>query len=240
MQKYLLFRLYAPMCSWGDIAVGEVRLSFLHPTKSAILGLIAAALGIKRDEEQKLNELTESFGFAVLVKNMGKQLLDYHTAQVPGQTKKSGNYKTRRDEILSVQHYELNTILSTRAYYTDSVYIIALWKKNEFSFSLAEAGKALEEPKFTVYLGRKSCPPSLPFEPQIIESENLVAAFENCKFTDFLNQDSLTLNAVQMLYWEKTEHPGIESEQEFARRDSPISRKNWLFEERKEYYTTIK
>ena len=50
IRDYLVFRLYGPMCSWGDIAVGEVRPSTVHPAKSAILGLIAAALGIKRPD----------------------------------------------------------------------------------------------------------------------------------------------------------------------------------------------
>ena len=42
------------MCSWGDIAVGEVRPSAVHPSKSAILGLIAAAIGLKRPGELAL------------------------------------------------------------------------------------------------------------------------------------------------------------------------------------------
>ena len=50
IRDYLVFRLYGPMCSWGDIAVGEVRPSTVHPSKSAILGLIAAALGVKRPD----------------------------------------------------------------------------------------------------------------------------------------------------------------------------------------------
>ena len=41
---YLLFRLYGPMASWGEIAVGETRHSAAYPGKSAIIGLLAAAM----------------------------------------------------------------------------------------------------------------------------------------------------------------------------------------------------
>src|SRR6266699_2816470 len=77
-QEYLVFRLYGPMCSWGDIAVGEVRPSTMHPSKSAILGLVAAALGLKRpdtvrDENERTtlevahSTLAHGYGFAVRV-----------------------------------------------------------------------------------------------------------------------------------------------------------------------------
>ena len=39
------------MASWGEIAVGENRHTASYPSKSAIIGLLGAALGIKRDDE---------------------------------------------------------------------------------------------------------------------------------------------------------------------------------------------
>jgi CRISPR system Cascade subunit CasD len=50
MMEYLLFRLYGPLASWGEIAVGESRHTATYPGKSALLGLLAAALGIRRDD----------------------------------------------------------------------------------------------------------------------------------------------------------------------------------------------
>jgi CRISPR system Cascade subunit CasD len=70
MRDYLLFRLYGPLAAWGDIAVGEYRPSFAHPGKSAIIGLLAAALGIRRDKEEQ-KSLAESCSFAVRVDSMG-------------------------------------------------------------------------------------------------------------------------------------------------------------------------
>jgi CRISPR system Cascade subunit CasD len=53
MSRYLLFQLYAPLVSWGAPAVGEVRHTDTIPTRSALLGILAAALGISRDNEEE-------------------------------------------------------------------------------------------------------------------------------------------------------------------------------------------
>ena len=71
MKNYLLFRLYGPLASWGDIAVGTHRPSYDHPSKSAVMGLLAAAVGIRRNEENKHRELAGAYNFAVLVNSPG-------------------------------------------------------------------------------------------------------------------------------------------------------------------------
>jgi CRISPR system Cascade subunit CasD len=57
MSQYLVFQLHGPMASWGVDAPGEVRHSHELPSRSALLGLLAAALGIRREEEQRLKRL---------------------------------------------------------------------------------------------------------------------------------------------------------------------------------------
>ena len=61
MPDLVVFRLYGPMAAWGDIAVGEERPSFSYPTKSGVFGLLAAALGIGREEDDRHRDLAESF-----------------------------------------------------------------------------------------------------------------------------------------------------------------------------------
>ena len=92
----LLFRLYGPLASWGEIAVGESRHSANYPSKSAILGLVGAALGIERGDEAQQTSLQNGYQVAVEVFSTGQLLRDYHTAQVPDSTGKFV-YRTRRD-----------------------------------------------------------------------------------------------------------------------------------------------
>ncbi len=61
MSQYLVFQLHGPMASWGVDAPGEVRHSHELPSRSALLGLLLAALGIRREEEQRLNAFNQHY-----------------------------------------------------------------------------------------------------------------------------------------------------------------------------------
>ncbi|MCI5211471.1 MAG: type I-E CRISPR-associated protein Cas5/CasD [Candidatus Electrothrix sp. ATG2] len=100
MQKFLVFQLYGPLASWGGVAVGGERPVAPHPGRSAILGMLAAAAGIRRDQEEQHQALEQSFGMAVRMETAGSSLNDYHTAQVPPQAAlKKHPAITRRDEL---------------------------------------------------------------------------------------------------------------------------------------------
>lgn len=232
--KYLLFRLYGPMSSWGDIAVGEMRPSFTYPSKSAVLGLVAAALGIRRDEEAKHQQLAESLGFAVCVESAGVPLADYHTAQVPSGKER---YCTRRQE-LSGEKSELNTIPSTRDYRSDGLYIVVLWQRKHSEWDIEQIKTKLEQPEFVPYLGRKSCPAALPFEAQVIDTVSLVEALAEGKFIN-LRLFGFKSIGQKMLYWDDCDTPGVEVQHTFERRDLPLSRGRWQFDTRKERHAAL-
>ena len=65
MRDFLLFTYYAPIAAFGQVAVGEVRGSWERPGKSAILGLLAAGLGLARDDAEGQAALAEAYGYAV-------------------------------------------------------------------------------------------------------------------------------------------------------------------------------
>ena len=175
MPNFLVFQLYGALTSWGDIAVGEYRPSQGQPSKSAITGLLAAALGIDREDDAVHVKLGQHYGIAVCVRAAGELLRDYHTTQVPGGKQE---YVSRREELLT-DKLNLNTILSWRDYRTDAFYQIAVWVSNrDESYTLAELKHALQQPKFSLYLGRKSCPASLPLSPVIMSGVTLKQAFD--------------------------------------------------------------
>ena len=231
MSHYLLFHLYGPQASWGDIAVGEYRPSFAHPSKSAIVGLLAAALGIRRNEEERQNSLAASCSFAVRVDAMGVLLRDYHTTQVPS-AKKGVTHYTRRSELAKKE--ELNTILSSRDYRCDAAYTIATTVANDAPYSLEELASALLKPVFTLYLGRKSCPLATPLHPQIVNASTLRDALLSvppiAELTDII------LKADTHVFWGGDIESGLPRQQVITRRDEPRSRKRWQFSDRRENY----
>jgi CRISPR system Cascade subunit CasD len=232
MDNYLLFRLYGPLASWGETAVGEMRPSAAWPGRSAVIGLVAAALGVRRDEEERQRSLASSYGVAVCVESSGELLRDYHTTQVPPE-RRGVVHRTRRDELAAEG---LNTILSQRDYRSDALYTIALWQKEGATETLQQLAEALSRPIFPLYLGRKSCPVALPLAPQVVPAETLREAFAKVSFPDEALLAALPLAEDRVFVWEELPRSGMEALHVGPRRDEPISRKRWQFGEREEYY----
>lgn len=248
MTSYLVFQLYGPMAAWGDVAVGESRVTSTLPGRSALLGLIAAALGLKRTDEARLNDLSESVRFGVLTLSSGHFLRDYHTVQVPpASALKRRPSRTRRDE-LSIPKRDLGTILSARDYRTDASYRIAVEPVECGKFDLEALRDALLKPVFPLYLGRKACPPSLPLDPRIIRAVDLLSAFRT-SFDD--DQDDSAhrtktdfgVRSIESspysLTWEEGMKSGIEPLKSGTRRDHPRTRRRWQFDERVEHQAML-
>ena len=172
--RFLVFTLYAPMGAFGEIAVGERRMGWARPGRSAILGLVAAAQGVERADEDAHQRLESGLYYAVRTDAPGRPLIDYHTAQTP-RARKGRRFATRREELGSD---DLNTVLSTREWRADSCFTIVLWSRSDSALDLDEIAGALRNPCFVLYVGRKSAPLGLPLNPEIVEADNFMDALE--------------------------------------------------------------
>ena len=132
----LLMRLAAPLQAWGLESKFDVRRSGREPTKSGVIGLAAAALGIRRDEDTRLAELA-AMRFGVRIDREGVMMRDFHTARTS-----STAYVTQR------------------YYLSDAVFVAGLESEDEAL--LNRIADALAHPVFPLYLGRRSCPPAGP------------------------------------------------------------------------------
>lgn len=261
MDDYLLFRLYGPLASWGDTAVGEYRPSYHHPSRSAVLGMLAAALGICRDEEERLLALDRDYRIAVRVERGGELLRDYHTVQSPPEAAIQGLWvKSRRDEIKALEAYWAKrgkppqaSPVSQRDYRTDAAYSIAVQAaRPEAHRDLAPLAQALRRPGFPLYLGRKSCPPALPLDARVVQAHGLRDAFEHYPSclaqlgvlladSDYMAYHTGRMLAAQSTayYWEEGfDCTGLEAQMIYPRRDRLRSRRRWQFDTRDEYHAT--
>lgn len=247
--EFLVFQLQAPLSSWGDTAVGEYRGSYEYPGESALIGLIGAALGVRREDESGQTSLRQGYGFAVGVLSGGKLLRDYHTAQVPGRAAlKDRPHTTRRDE-LSVPKHELGTILSTRDYRQNSASLIAVQRRGDAPYTLDSLANALREPRFVLYLGRKSCPPAAPLHPQIIAADSAFAAFAaylagldaRCNaHRDHWGRPPLEPpGKVVRLAWGDGVEAGVSADLSTLRKDRVIRRRGWQFGDRAEHVAML-
>lgn len=135
----LLLRLAGPLQSWGDSSRFVQRNTRQEPTKSGVMGLIAAAQG--RHRVDPVEDLARLY-YGVRTDQPGQLVRDFQTAQQWQTPKKDG----------SVQSLPL----SYRYYLADAVFVAGI----EADRALLEGiHEAIMSPRFPLYLGRRSCPP---------------------------------------------------------------------------------
>ena len=98
--KTILLKFAGSMQSWGTDSHFETRHTDLYPSKSGVLGLVAAALGWRRNDEriEELNRIC----FAVRVDQPGTMLMDYHVAHKP---------EVKKAALLFIVHMLLKDII---------------------------------------------------------------------------------------------------------------------------------
>jgi len=224
MPKFLTATLYAPLASFGGLAVGERRAAERFPTRSMLIGLIGAALGVDRADEPAQQALATGYHFALQIFAPGRPFTDYHTAQMPSRGKT--RFATRRQELAVP---EQNTVLTSRDYRTDFLAALAVSANHDAPHTLPQIAAALEKPHYTLSFGRKSCPFGLPLAPAVAEFPNLHAALAAAggqpamrKLLNRLNPKPGEIIADTALA------PTGASRTEFIR-DQPVSRARWQF-----------
>ncbi len=162
MPNTLFLRLEGPLQSWGERARWDVRDTAPEPTKSGIVGLLGCALGIKKDDE--LAGLSRNMRLGIRCDNPGTFLSDYHTV--------SGGVLSAEGKIkVNTNTHFPETVVSSRFYLSDASFLAAIQSEPEWIKILS---KAVKDPVWPAYLGRKSCPPSSP----IYEGEGVFPSLE--------------------------------------------------------------
>lgn len=151
----LLMRLQAPLQSWGSRSRFSQRTTESHPTKSGVIGMIAAAKGVARTDSL---EQFDGLRFAVRTDQPGLLLTDFQTAH-------DDNGKSMP--------------LSNRQYLADAVFLTGLEDSSPNGRDrLEDYVAALRAPYFPLYLGRRSCPPDGPVKAWVVD-DSLEDAMHN-------------------------------------------------------------
>lgn len=149
MANTLFLRLEGPMQSWGERARWTVRDTSDEPTKSGIVGMLACALGLREDTD--LRELSRQIDIGVRCDKPGTRLVDYHTV--------SGGVMSAEGKVKrNATTHEPETVVSRRSYLCDAAFTVAVRADSEL---IQRLGDAIQSPHWVIYLGRKSCVPSV-------------------------------------------------------------------------------
>ncbi|SHF58489.1 type I-E CRISPR-associated protein Cas5/CasD [Streptoalloteichus hindustanus] len=154
-QAVLLLRLAGPLQSWGDRSAFNRRDTRPEPTKSGIVGLLAAAEGRARGEP--IADLTD-LRLGVRVDQPGRLLRDYHTVSDyrGGPLPQAGVSAKGVQKLTSPPKF---THVTTRFYLEDAVFVAGLAGPRDL---LERLDSAVRRPAFPLALGRRSCVPTQP------------------------------------------------------------------------------
>jgi len=160
MPRYLILRLDGPMQAWGMHTFEDFRPSNHFPTRSGLLGLLGACLGIDRSDHAGREGLAASVEFTVRVDRTvvrpdaerpiaksAVKLSDFHTVLAARKVDGSTNE---------------NPVVSRREYLFDAAFTVAIGEKKYATVTLDAIADALLHPCFTPVLGRRSCPITRP------------------------------------------------------------------------------
>jgi len=176
VNDYLLLRLEAPLMSFGGVVIDNHGVEMPFPPPSMITGLLANALGYRRQDFDKHQRLQERLSLVVRCDRPGESLRDFQTAELD----KSDHGWTTRGEIESRDGGAGTYVgkhIRYRDYHADRSVLLAIWLEpfNEKP-SLADLQQALKTPKRPLFLGRKSCLPSTYIDAGSVQAGSPIAA----------------------------------------------------------------
>ncbi|WP_328222289.1 type I-E CRISPR-associated protein Cas5/CasD [Streptomyces sp. NBC_00310] len=148
----LTLRLAGPLQAWGASARFARRTTESAPTKSGVIGMLAAARGMDRGDDEALARLAV-LRFAVRIDQPGTRVRDFQTAH-------------HADTGKSMP-------LSERYYLADAVFVAAVEGEAPL---LDEVDAALHRPVHAPFLGRRSCPPAHPVRLSLHRGTDLTKA----------------------------------------------------------------
>ncbi len=174
MPTFLILRLDGPMQAWGTHTFEDFRPSNLFPTRSGLLGLLGACLGLERNDLAGQTQLAASVEFSVRVDQ--KRVRLEHDESVFKRNVKLPDFHTVMDARKVDGKANKFPIVSRREYLFDAAFTVAVGSKPGASVTLAQLAAALRQPLYTPSLGRRSCPLARPLLESELEAENALAA----------------------------------------------------------------
>lgn len=166
--KHLALFLRAPLQSWGVSGKFGERPTMSFPSKSGVLGLLAAATGIDRSNDKWL-ERAAKMRFSVRAYRTGPRLSDYHT--VGGGYDSKSPRERRCIPAKAEDGKPGNTALTRREYLQDAVFGVVF--SGDDDMLLEQIANGVQNPVWGIWLGRKSCIPTEPVFAGLTDSEDV-------------------------------------------------------------------
>jgi CRISPR system Cascade subunit CasD len=171
MPDFLILRLDGPMQAWGRHTYEDFRPSEVFPTRSGLVGLLGACLGIERADKTGLVALSNSFRYAARA-----DVHEGHADARERRIRKIADFHTVMDaRSVSGKPREF-PVVSSREYLCDAQFTLAAEFAPNAAVSLETVREAVRRPKYTPFLGRRSCPLAQPLYLDTLTADDLHGA----------------------------------------------------------------
>ncbi len=167
---YLALRLQGPLQAWGFESQYNRRNTGLMPTKSGLLGMCLAALGIDRGSEEEKVWLEKTVNLRLLVLAVPRTIKRYGDKLVDLPVRRITDYHTVMHTKSAEGNLKKDAVLTYRQYLCDTSFACVLSGDVEL---ISQLGNALENPVWGIWLGRKACVPTAPVFAGVFASEKV-------------------------------------------------------------------
>lgn len=158
----------SPMQAWGLSSKFQYRETNAFPTKSALVGMIAAAMGIDKQDPEEEKRLRPLSALRLTVVRLPRpkaavsRFSDFHT--VGGGYDKNASLREKLSIPRKASGAPFGTVITHRSYLTDAAFAAVLEGDAEI---LEPTRAALLDPVWGVWFGRKACLPATPLTPTL-------------------------------------------------------------------------
>jgi len=221
MAKHLLIRLEGPLMAFGGETIDNLGVIRDFPAQSMLTGLIANALGWRREDAAAHDRLQSRVVFGARLDRAGSLMREYQTALLgmndsgwttggfPEGREQSPSYRADRTgkKVLTLQRY--------RDHHADAAALVALrLEPSNEPPTLDAVAHALQRPVRPLFLGRKPCLPAAPLFAGWIDAPDVLTALRDAA--------PLAANARPRVMW-----PAGEGEMLGARQIDLCDERNW-------------
>jgi CRISPR-associated protein Cas5/CasD, subtype I-E/ECOLI len=174
--RWLHLRLAAPLVAFGDVAIDHVGPTRDFPAASALTGLLANALGLRREETSAHQALQDRLVFGAMVIRQGRLLTDIQNAKLEANDRgwsTWGRPDERAGATYDTPHRRRRDYLADH----DCRVVLRLLDA-ETGPDLNRLADALDRPARPLFIGRKGCLPSAQLFAGWLEGETVRKALE--------------------------------------------------------------
>lgn len=161
-ERVLALYLDGPLQSWGYQSLFDRRTTLSYPTRSGIIGMICAAMGVDRTDTDALNQFRR-VPLKIYTFQQEGRLTDFHTV--------GGGYDTQEQQqnvVRTAEGKTGRTVVTHRDFLQGAKFAAILGGRKEL---LEKFERALRNPRWGIWMGRKCCIPASPVCQGLFVSE---------------------------------------------------------------------